>query len=135
MDCDARELINFRCMATAKGYKHYRRARPSKDEVLRARVGAWPDDGLCPLCSREMIRGSTSLNEHHLIPKMYGGAEKFFVHRVCHSKIHSVFSEKELANEYNSFAALRSHAEIAIFIKWVRKQDAEFIDRHVRMRD
>ena len=28
-----------------------------------------------------MVRGSSSLNEHHLIPKMYGGTEKFVVMR------------------------------------------------------
>lgn len=121
-------------MATSS-HRPKRRSRPSKVEGLKARNGIWSDDGSCPLCGREMIRGSASLNEHHLVPKMYGGVDKYVVHRICHSKIHSVFTERELAHEYNSFEALRSHPEIASFIKWVRKQDAEFIDRHVRMRD
>lgn len=128
-------LLDCWRMATPIGYKHYRRARPSKDEVLSARYGVWPEDGLCPLCDREMIRGSSSLNEHHLVPKMYGGVETYFIHRVCHSKIHSVFSEKELAREFFTFEKLRDHPEIARFILWVRKQDPEFIDKHVRMRE
>lgn len=66
---------------------------------------------------------------------MYGGIEKFIVHRICHSKIHSVFTEAELAFEYNTFAKLREHPEMARFIKWVRKRDPEYFDKHARMRE
>ena len=89
--------------------------------------------GPCPLCGREMIAGP-SLNEHHLIPKMYGGREKYKIHRVCHSKIHSVFDEWTLAKVYFTFEQLRRNEEIAGFIKWVRKQDPEKNTKHARKR-
>ncbi len=82
-----------------------------------------------------MLKGSASLNEHHLIPRMYGGIEKSVVHRVCHSKIHSVLSESELAFEFNTFAKLREHADLRRFIKWVRKRDPDFNTKHVRPRE
>ena len=80
-----------------------------------------------------MIPGA-SLNEHHLVPKSYGGAEKHVMHKVCHNKIHSVLSEAELALIYNSFEKLKEHPEIQKFIKWVRKQDPEINVGHRRPR-
>jgi len=110
-----------------------RRAKPTKEQILQGRVAHWPEDDLCPLCGRKMVVGS-SVNDHHLIPRMYGGTQKYSVHKVCHSKIHSVFSEAELAYVYNSFEKLRSHPEIIKFLKWVRKQDSEFMTKHHRPR-
>ena len=81
-----------------------------------------------------MVRGQ-SVNEHHLIPRMFGGLEKFFIHRVCHSKVHSVLPELELAFHYNTFAKLREQPELKRFIKWIRKQDPEFTTKHRRPRE
>lgn len=78
-----------------------------------------------------MVKG-TSLNEHHLVPKSQGGTEKWVMHKACHSKIHSVFSEAELARVYNTFEKLREHEAMKSFIKWVRKQDPERVIRHDR---
>lgn len=79
------------------------------------------------------MRG-TSLNEHHLIPRMYGGIEKYVMHRVCHSKIHSAISEHDLAFNYNTFERLREQPDLKRFIKWIRKQDPEFNTKHRRKR-
>ena len=106
----------------------------SKDERLSARAAIWPETNLCPLCGRVLVRGA-SLNEHHLVPRMYGGIEKYFMHRVCHSKIHSVLSESELAFELNTFAKLRAHPDLARFIKWIRKRDPSFNTKHSRPRE
>jgi hypothetical protein len=81
-----------------------------------------------------MIPGG-SLNEHHLIPKSYGGTEKYVMHKSCHSKIHSLFSEADLAYVFNSFPALLRHPGIQSFVKWVRKQDPETTIRHRRPKD
>lgn len=108
--------------------------KPSREELAAARTAVWPLDGHCPLCGRPMIPGS-SLNEHHLIPKSYGGSEKFVIHKVCHSKIHSLFSEAELAFVYNSFEKLKESPDIQKFIKWIRKQDPEVIVPHRRPRE
>lgn len=103
--------------------------KPSKDELKAARIAVWPESGLCPLCSRPMVTGTT-LNEHHLTPRSYGGTDRYIMHRVCHGKIHSLFSEAELAFVYNSFEKLREHPDIQSFIKWIRKQNPERILKH-----
>lgn len=51
------------------------------------------------------------------------------LHKVCHSKIHSVFDNKELAKKYNSAEALLEHPEIQKFVAWVRSKDPSFYDR------
>ena len=85
--------------------------------------------GSCPLCGREMICGK-SVSEHHVKPKSMGGKEKVFMHHVCHNKLHTVFTERELANEYNDFKKISEHKEIKKFIKWVRKQEIEYVDKN-----
>jgi hypothetical protein len=86
--------------------------------------------GNCEICGRPLIAGK-SVNEHHLVPKTYKGTEKITIHVVCHTKIHSVFSEKELATHYNTVVRLRDHPEMEKFIAWVRKKDPEFKTRNV----
>lgn len=95
----------------------------------RVEVSMSEELGPCPLCGREMIEGST-VNKHHLIPKSLGGKETFLIHVVCHGKIHSVFTERELFHHYHTFERLKEHEEIAKFIKWVRKKDPEFKTKH-----
>ena len=70
------------------------------------------------------------MNEHHSVPKSMGGSEKIFMHKVCHQKIHSLFTERELAKQYHDFDVLREVPEMQKFIKWVRKQPVEFVDKN-----
>ena len=83
----------------------------------------------CPLCERELIDGP-SIDEHHLIPKLKGGRKgpTVILHKVCHGKIHSLFSEAELARVYNSIEKLLEHEEIQKFVGWVRKKPPEFYE-------
>jgi hypothetical protein len=83
----------------------------------------------CPLCDRELIDGS-SIDEHHLIPKLKGGRKgpTVILHKVCHSKIHSVFKENELARVYNTIDKLLEHPEIQKFVEWVKKKHPEFYE-------
>ena len=83
----------------------------------------------CPLCDRIMIEGS-SIDKHHLIPKSRGGKATEWLHLVCHRKIHSVFTESELAGYYHTWSRLRDHETIQKFIKWIQKKHPEFVDRH-----
>jgi hypothetical protein len=83
--------------------------------------------GKCPLCGRPLVAGK-SVDEHHLLPKSQGGREKFLMHRICHRKIHATLSEKDLARNFNTWAALQTHEEIATFIAWVQKKPPEFYD-------
>lgn len=81
----------------------------------------------CPLCGRPMPPEAS--NAHHLVPKTFGGRETVTLHRICHRKIHSVLSEKELRDGYASIEALKEHPEIAKFVAWVRKRPADYYSR------
>lgn len=81
----------------------------------------------CPLCKRELIDGP-SVDGHHLVPKTFGGKEVVILHKVCHHKIHSVFTERELLHDYNTIERLLQHEEIQKFVRWVRKKDPEYYD-------
>jgi hypothetical protein len=85
---------------------------------------------ICPICNREMVMGHSSVNQHHLIPKSLGGTETISMHRICHHKIHSLFTERELKNSYFTVESIVSHSEIVKFIKWVQKKPAKFYDRN-----
>ena len=79
----------------------------------------------CPLCDRPIPPGHES--RHHLIPKVKGGAKGpcAILHPACHSKIHAVLTEAELARSYSTIEALRSHPEIATFIRWISRRPPE----------
>jgi hypothetical protein len=87
----------------------------------------------CPLCNREL--GDVNVDEHHLIPKMHKGKEKEKLHRVCHTKIHSVFTEAELADYYHTWDRLRENEQISKFIKWVQKKSPDWYDRNIETRE
>ena len=70
----------------------------------------------CLLCGRFLTE---PYDKHHIIPKSRGGNVTVLLHRICHSKIHSVLSEKELETNFNSIEKLKDHLEIKKFIKWI----------------
>jgi hypothetical protein len=70
-------------------------------------------------------------DRHHWTPKCRGGKVTDLIHRICHRKIHSVFTEKELEREFNSPEKLRDHPEIAKFIAWVARKPHDFYDGSV----
>lgn len=83
--------------------------------------------GECPLCNRLMFKNK-KVSKHHLIPKSEKGKETLYLHDVCHQKIHSVFTEKELAKKYNNVEALLSNFEIQKFVNWVKSKPVDFYD-------
>lgn len=85
--------------------------------------------GQCPICDREMWKGP-SIDKHHLIPKCKGGKETEYMHKICHRKIHSIWSEKELARDYNNPETIKEHEEMQKFIKWVKKKEPDFYDKN-----
>jgi 5-methylcytosine-specific restriction endonuclease McrA len=89
--------------------------------------------GLCPVCEREMWAGS-SVDRHHFVPRSRGGKASEHVHRVCHSKIHSLFTLQELEREYADPEAVRAHPDMQLFIRWVRKKPPDFRTRNDRAR-
>jgi len=84
--------------------------------------------GICPICDREMWDDDSS-DRHHFYPKCKGGKETEYVHRICHRKIHSLFTENELAKKYNRAELVRNHPEIIKFVKWVSKKEPNFYDK------
>ncbi|MCA6364376.1 MAG: hypothetical protein IM638_15170 [Bacteroidetes bacterium] len=77
----------------------------------------------CALCKRPL---GSNWNVHHLIPKTFGGRVTVPMHRICHSKIHSVFTERELLKQYHTIEALLTHDAIAGFVKWVQNKHPDF---------
>lgn len=81
----------------------------------------------CPLCGR-LLEAGASVDEHHLVPRSEGGKQKTPIHRICHRKIHATLSERELAQQYSSWDALKAHPEIAAFVRWVANKPPAFYD-------
>lgn len=92
-----------------------------------------------PICELHQGEGY-DMSDHHLVPQTrhknkrvkreFDKVErnkKIEVCQPCHSKIHSVFTEKELERDYNTLEKLQVHPEIAKFIVWIRKHN------HVRI--
>jgi 5-methylcytosine-specific restriction endonuclease McrA len=79
------------------------------------------DEECCPLCGR--ILGTVNIDRHHLIPKSLKGKEQFLIHKICHRKIHSAFTERELLHSLHTWEDLQANEEIQAFIAWVRKKD------------
>jgi len=48
------------------------------------------------------------------------------MHRICHSKIHSLFDERELARDFADIDRLRAHPEVRRFVEWVRRRPPDF---------
>lgn len=88
-------------------------------------------EGICPLCNRELAAPS---NRHHLIPVSKGGrySPTVQLHKICHDKIHSVISEKELKRYYHTIERLHEHEEIARFVTWIKKKEPGYYDKSIR---
>ncbi len=90
---------------------------------------------ICPLCKRE-LGALQNTSKHHLRPKSKGGkyTDTVVLHRICHRKIHSVFTENELKNQYYTIELLLEHEEIIKFVKWVSKKSPEFYEKSRKMK-
>ena len=82
--------------------------------------------GPCPLCGRPLIAGP-SVDRHHWVPRTRGGREAAPLHRICHRMLHRVFTEAELAGPYADPDAIRTHPEMARFLRWVRRQPPDYV--------
>ena len=110
---------------------------PSEYEIRKTLSLMEKDDGMekygiyeniCPLCERNMPDKEKS--KHHLIPASEGGkhTKTVVIHRMCHQKIHSVFTEEEMALKYNSIEKLLEHEEVIKFISWIKKKPDDYYD-------
>ena len=92
-------------------------------------------DPVCPLCNRSIPKGVPQ-SSHHLLSKVKGGRHEDTVlrHHQCHKRIHATLTVNELANQYNTVAALRAHLRLLKFLKWVAKRPPEFLGRSKKSR-
>lgn len=82
---------------------------------------------ICLICKRE-IDGNSS--KHHLVPVLKGGNRSgtVILHRICHDKIHSLFTEQQLAIQYNTIDKLLESEDVKKFVKWVENKPSSFYD-------
>lgn len=86
-----------------------------------------PADLVCPLCGRKIPQSQR--DAHHMVPKSKGGRHTEYLHRICHRQIHALFTETELARQFNSVDALLAHPDIASFVAWVRTKPDDSMER------
>ena len=92
---------------------------------------------ICELCEREV----DVLSRHHLVPRCKlhkrdrKERKKFknqeipnltYICKPCHSQIHTIFTEKELDQEYNELNKIKEHPEMQKFMEWIKKKPADF---------
>lgn len=82
---------------------------------------------VCPLCGREIPPAQQ--DAHHLVPKSKGGRETALLHRICHRQIHALFSETELARQFNTAQALLQQPQVQAFVQWVRGKPIGFFEK------
>jgi len=95
----------------------------SSEPKLLAKV----QDITCPICERSIPESQK--DAHHLVPKSKGGKTTEYLHRICHRQIHALFTETELAVQYNTAKALQEHPEMQRFIHWVKSKPNHFYEK------
>lgn len=91
-------------------------------------------DTICELCGRAEL----PLTRHHLIPQARHNKARTrrsfsredmkkdiaMLCRPCHSQIHRIFDNHELADYYHTIERLQLHSEVQKFVNWVKKRPA-----------
>ncbi|TXH35107.1 MAG: HNH endonuclease [Rhodospirillaceae bacterium] len=101
---------------------------PTIDPAIDPAIDPGIGPATCPLCRRPLAPDAGT-DLHHPVPRSHGGTITVPMHRICHQTIHALFSERELAERYYSFAALLEDPAIQRFVTWVRKRPADYLDR------
>lgn len=93
----------------------------------------WMEEKDCALCGRPL---AAPFNKHHLLPLSKGGKNTptILLHKICHDKIHSVFTETELKRYYHTMDRIKENQEIQRFLKWVCKKEPTYYDKSVSMK-
>lgn len=74
----------------------------------------------CPLCRRI----PPSFEKHHLTPRCKKGGKRGTILLCidCGDQIHQLFTNKELAKEYNTLEKLLANPKIQKWIEWVKNK-------------
>jgi len=83
-------------------------------------------DATCALCLRPL---GARAEAHHLTPKTFGGLETVALHPICHRKIHTTLSERELRDCYHTVESLRENPDISAFLRWIANKPPDFYTR------
>lgn len=81
----------------------------------------------CGICGRML---NSNISDHHLIPKEHNGRGTILIHNICHNKIHSTFTNKELLHHYHTVERLVDHPEMIKFINWIKTKPLDFYDKN-----
>ena len=98
-----------------------------RKELLEKEFGTPKVPVTCTLCLR--VIPYHQMETHHFIPKSKGGVQTEYLHSICHRQIHALFTEAELAQQFNTADALLRHPEFAKFIAWVKTKPIDFKTR------
>ncbi len=101
-----------------------RRTIPDSQSEL-AISSAKPTGNCCALCEREVQQ----LSRHHLIPREEGGRHgpTADLCQPCHSSVHLLLDNKELARQYHTIEALRNAEKLQKYLHWIRRSRVERI--------
>jgi len=90
----------------------------------------------CPICKRVVPEGFWE--KHHLVPACLGKRNKYkkalgddidkkiLVCVSCGDQLHKLFTEKELADNYNTMVKILANPEVQNWVKWVEKKPNDF---------
>ena len=79
----------------------------------------------CELCEREV----SAVSRHHLVPREEGGryGPTVALCQPCHSTVHLLLTNRELARNYPTVEALQQAPELQKYLHWVRRSRVEHI--------
>lgn len=92
------------------------RGAPVQDRAERLENGCW-------LCRRPL---GDRVQWHHFIPRSRGGRATVPVHPICHSALHSAFTNTELAAFGEDVETLRRQAPLETFLRWIDGKPPDF---------
>lgn len=84
----------------------------------------------CGLCQRQVRH----VSRHHLVPREEGGRHGPTVDlcQPCHSTVHLLLSNRELARRYATVEALQQAEELQKYLHWIRRSRVEHISNRPR---
>ncbi|MCB2408242.1 HNH endonuclease [Hymenobacter lucidus] len=84
----------------------------------------------CELCQRQV----STVSRHHLVPREEGGryGPTVALCQPCHSTVHLLLTNRELARRYATVEALQLAPELQKYLHWVRRSRVEHISNRRR---
>jgi len=105
--------------------------RRSRNQVQEsAGTGLPAGEPQCQLCERQVRQ----VSRHHLVPREEGGryGPTVALCQPCHSTIHLLVPNRDLARKYPTLEALRGAEELQKYLHWVRRSRVERISNRRR---